>query len=226
MTGLWINSCTSWACKLSIKTFRWPLVALKRWWYWKQDAHRKFWQTKQKLVARLFSSQVLHLWVWTVPSSIARTSTSRLRWNDDGKLAKVSVSGIGKEVWQTGHLIVVCSCLLAKLASSSRHSRQNEWRHGNVLGFLTVSKHSGHSASFLRLLKSCLTSMMKPDRSEIWVWIRLYHETLCSGLDPADAFIFVFLHFWLYFWAECGHYPPLTAWSGHVKQVLNFRSKI
>jgi len=154
----------------------------------------------------------LHFWVWTVPSSRARTSTSRLRWNDEGKLAKVSVSGIGKEVWQTGHLIVVCSCLLAKLASSSRHSRQNEWRHGNVLGFLTFSKHSGHSASFLRILKSCPTSMMKPDRSEIWVWMPqtwLYHETLCSGLDPAAVFIPVFLHFLsiIIFLGhrECGH---------------------
>ena len=81
----------------------------------------------------------------------------------------------GHYYWSTGstnwpkHMIVVCSCLLAKFASSWRHSRQNEWRHGNVLGFLTVSKHSGHSASFLRILKRWRTSLIKASRAEMWV---------------------------------------------------------
>ena len=51
-----------------------------------------------------------------------------------GKFLNESPSGIWKDVWQTGHLIVACSCLLAKFACLSRHSRQNEWRHGKVLG--------------------------------------------------------------------------------------------
>ena len=56
-----------------------------------------------------------------------------------------------------------------------RHSRQNEWRHGKVLGLLTVSKHNGHSASFWRFLKSCCTSMVGPImrnliRNELLSW--------------------------------------------------------
>ena len=41
----------------------------------------------------------------------------------------------------------------------SIHRRQNECKHGSVLGSLTVSRHSGHSASFLRFVNSCWTSM-------------------------------------------------------------------
>ena len=53
-------------------------------------------------------------------------SATRLRRNEEGKLAKVSVSGIGNEVWQTGHVSVGCSCLLAKFAGLSRHSAKCE----------------------------------------------------------------------------------------------------
>ena len=82
-----------------------------------------------------------------------------------GKFLNESPSGIWKDVWQTGHLIVAWSCLLAKPACLSRHSTQNEWRHGKVLGLLTVSKHRGHSASLLRFVKSCWTSMAKTSRA-------------------------------------------------------------
>ena len=178
MTGLWIKSSTSCACNFSITTLRWPLVAFKRWWALKQGVHRKFWHTKQYEEAVLFSSQLPHFWASAPLSLRARTSTNWLRWQEVGKFLKESPSGIWKDVWQTGHLIVACSCLLAKPACLSRHSRQNEWRHGKVLGLLTVSKHNGHSASFWRFLKSCCTSMVGP----IWVeWLCVtWSEMNCS----------------------------------------------
>ena len=134
----------------------------------------------------MFSSQLLHLWDCVLLSSRARTSTNRLRWDEGGKLSKVSVSGIGNEVWQTGHFTAVCSCLRAKYASLSRHSRQNEWRHGNVLGFLTVSMHNGHSASFLRFLKMTRTSMMNSTHGSVKDWRHWNHKTGWSrvGIRP------------------------------------------
>ena len=108
----------------------------------------------------LFSSQLLHLWASPLSSLRARRSTNRLRWKDVGRPPpNVSPSGIWKQAWQTGHLIVVSNFLLAYLACLSIHRRQNECKHGSVLGSLTVSRHSGHSASFLRFVNSCWTSM-------------------------------------------------------------------
>ena len=71
-----------------------------------------------------------------------------------GKSENVSLFGMLKSVKQTGHLIIVSRRLLAYPACLSRHSKQNECKHGSVLGSLTVSKHNGHSASFLRLLNN------------------------------------------------------------------------
>ena len=83
-----------------------------------------------------------------------------------GKFLNESPSGIWKDVWQTGHLIVVCNCFLANSVCLSRHVRQNEWRHGKVLGPLTVPKQSGHSASCLRLAKSWRISIFQLKRLE------------------------------------------------------------
>ena len=101
-----------------------------------------------------------------MPSSRARTFTSRLRIAGEGSFAKVSVFGICNEAWQAGHLIACCRCLLAKFACLSRHPRQNEWRHGNVLGLLSVFAHSGHSASFL-VFTGCCTSIMTLNSAEL-----------------------------------------------------------
>lgn len=115
-----------------------------------------------------------------MPSWRARTFTSRLRIAGEGSFAKVSVLGICNEAWQTGHLIACCRCLLAKFACLSRHPKQHEWRHGNVLGLLSVFLHSGHSASFL-VLTGCCTSIMAVNSAELGECRRvtsLDHENL------------------------------------------------
>ena len=86
-----------------------------------------------------------------------------------GRPVNVFRLGIWKEVKQTGHLMLVFSCLLTKFASLSRHAKQNECKQGRVLGSLSVSKHSGHSASFLRFLKSCRTSMFAGEFAGRWL---------------------------------------------------------
>ena len=188
ITGRWINSSTSCACNFSIKTFRWPLVAFRRWCASRQVAQRKLWQTKQYEVTALLSSQLLHVWICTLSSFRAKISTSRLRWNDVGKSENVSLFGMLKSAKHTGHLIIVFPCLLAYPACLSRHSKQNECKHGSVFGSLTVSKHSGHSASFLRLLNNWWTSMSRNYRwmetKELQVTLTLRFAKRGSGESP------------------------------------------